>query len=106
MALNNDDCVIGVPSIQCPSCGFALDLIGPKIGKLSKRQRKEFEKIQDMYSTSSSVNGVDDDAPRVGKSEHPERTFVVVSCGNHRCEQYNSFKVIEVPRIKTATAKV
>jgi hypothetical protein len=29
-----------------------------------------------------------------------------VTCNNYHCDQYNKFKVLQLPRIKTASAKV
>ena len=49
---NNDDCVFGIPSIQCPSCLQLFDLSGPKAEKFSKQQR------QDMFGPNQQAVGV------------------------------------------------
>lgn len=36
---SNDEVVLGIPSIQCPSCRFSLDLSGKPIEKFTKEGR-------------------------------------------------------------------
>jgi hypothetical protein len=35
----------------------------------------------------------------------PDNNFIVVSCENHFCEQYNKIKVLKIPRLDVKTAK-
>lgn len=106
--LNNDDCVLGVPNIQCPSCEFMLELNGKKFGKFSKAQRrKRHGAIRGEQVNAESTRGY---SPRVddedGPSDFPERVFMCLSCPNELCEQYTKFKVMELPKVKVSTAKV
>ena len=101
---SNDESVWAVPSIQCPSCGYSMDLSGQKIGKLSKKQREDLRK-QNLYGTTTSSRESNEDS-EMRPSEAAEHTFVVVSCGNHRCEQYNRFKVLRIPKLETPVVKV
>lgn len=104
---SNDDCVMGVPSIQCPSCSALLEVnYHRRIDKFSKAQRRKMHDCS-AYGTSATdgtyqVKSEPEDLP----SEAPERNFVLTSCSNTRCDQYNKFKILELPRIKTSTVKV
>jgi hypothetical protein len=66
-----------------------------RIYKMSKRQIQAQMKNEYSPITTQNVS-----------SEMAERTFVLVTCGNYKCEQYTKFKVLELPRIKTSTASV
>jgi hypothetical protein len=106
---SNDEVVFGIPQIQCPSCGQILAMeFRRRFDKFSKAQRKE------MYrATNTAASGSNEaswmrrepdaeDAP----STQPEKNYIVTSCDNGMCDQYNKFKVLLIPRIKTASAKV
>ena len=102
---NNDEVVLGIPSIQCPSCYYTLDLSGPKIGKFTKAQRRRSDEAsQNQRATSDRFHREPDgeDMP----SGAPEKILVVVTCGNPHCEQYNKIKVLQLPRITVPSAKV
>lgn len=101
--MSNDETVWAIPSIQCPSCGFTLDLSGTKVEKLSKAQRRKMD--QDSRA-GGSYSAMDSSDPEMNPSVRGEHTFVLVSCSNHRCEQYNRFKVLRIPKIVTAAVKV
>lgn len=104
--LNNNDCVLGMPHMQCPSCKQTFDLSKNQIDKLSKRQRKAMLDDRRSYGFATSSNRSGDDSPKSTPSEMPERNFVVVTCHNVDCDQYTKFKVLELPRIKASTADV
>ena len=107
---SNDDVVFGVPQIQCPSCQQLLDCSGKRLDKFTKEQRRRMTQSENTYGGDSSTprtqrnepfpNG--EDAP----SEAAEKNYILVTCQNYRCDQYNKFKVLQIPRIKTASAKV
>lgn len=102
---SNDEVVLGIPSIQCPSCYCMLDLSGPKIGKFTKSQRRRAEEAnRNQCATSDRFHRKPDaeDLP----SSAPEKVLVVVTCGNPLCEQYNKIKVLQLPRITVPSAKV
>ena len=107
---SNDEVVFGIPNIQCPSCGNVQDLSKNRIDKFSKQQRKRMTQTGGSYTSENtpySTTGRDpfpngDDSP----SEMAEKNFIVVSCGNIHCEQYNKFKVLKIPRIHTPSVKV
>ena len=95
---SNDEVVIGLPDIQCPSCGRRLDLT-KQIQKLSKAQ---IEAQRRGSATQMSTNARAEEPP----SNLPQNAFIVVSCDNEYCEQYNKLKVLKVPRIHTPSVKV
>lgn len=111
---SNDDVVWGMPTIQCPSCKFTLDLSetsSPHIQKYSKAQREkmyckaetEYDSAKSSYETVRMKSLFDrEDAPSMA----PENVFTVVTCSNARCEQYNKLKVLRIPRISTPSIKV
>lgn len=98
---SNDDVVWGVPQVQCPSCEFILDLSGQKVHKYSKAQCRQHASDPNgdtsnyVYGTYGSTTI----APETPASTAPHNTFVVVSCSNERCEQYNKLKVLRIPRL-------
>jgi len=109
---SNDEVVFGIPSVQCPSC-MQLFLVSSdrRIDKFTKAQRQRMTQATNTCATVDSSkpytshrdpfpNG--EDAP----SEAPEKNFIVISCGNIRCDQYNKFKVFRIPRIHTPSVKV
>ena len=101
---NNDDVLFGIPQIQCPSCGFLLDCGKTRFDKYTKQQRRQRDCVVGEsnrgYSPDPFPTG--EDSP----SDAPEKNFIVVSCENIRCNQYNKFKVLTIPRIRVASAKV
>lgn len=103
---SNDEVVLGIPSIQCPSCRYVLDLSGKPIEKFTKKQRKQAdeESRNQCVSTADRFHREPDaeDFP----STAPQKVLIVLTCSNTRCDQYNKIKVMELPRIATATAKV
>jgi hypothetical protein len=106
---NNDEVVFGIPSIQCPSCGATAEISSKnRIDKFSKEQRKRMTRGGDTYSTASTPSRFQDPFPNGEDqpSEFPEKNFVVISCSNFHCEQYNKFKVLKIPRIHTPSVKV
>lgn len=107
---SNDDCVMGIPSIQCPTCGYCLEVRSERrIDKYSKAQRRKMQQAENTMGVASGDKPYQFNQPAAPEdlpSEAPERNFVLTSCGNTHCDQYNKFKVLELPRIKTSTAKV
>ena len=107
---SNDDCVMGIPQIQCPTCACMLDVSSTRrIDKFSKAQRRKMQQAQNVTGSTRGDKPYqfnEPTAPEDMPSEAPERNFVLASCGNHHCDQYNKFKVLELPRIKVSTAKV
>jgi hypothetical protein len=102
---SNDEVVLGIPSIQCPSCRYVLDLSGKPIEKFTKGQRRRAEEeSRNQCSTSTRTQRAQDaeDLP----SSAPQKVLIVVTCPNPHCDQYNKIKVMELPRIKTPSAKV
>jgi hypothetical protein len=102
---SNDDVLLGVPNIQCPSCMSTLCTTNyQRIDKFSKKQRKQRHQKGGQYygETVRSDTPMPEDIP----SEAPENNFVVVSCSNEICEQYNRIKVLRLPRIECPTVKV
>ena len=104
---SNDEVVFGIPQIQCPSCQHTMDLSKGRIDKFSKKQRKQLNSA-DVCSTTSQRNYSPDPCPNGedAPSPMPEKNFIVVSCGNMHCEQYNTIKILPIPRIAVASAKV
>lgn len=101
---------MGLPNIQCPSCQYVIDCSGRQIEKLSKTQRERRYNTNGEAWTPEAAVGIprkrtsfdgEDEA-----SEFPENAFLVVSCGNERCQQYNKLKVLRIPRIHTPSIKV
>lgn len=105
---SNDEVVLGIPSIQCPSCQQMLDISGKKFEKFTKAQRKEMHGNVNTYARGDYRQAAPDPFPtgEDERSQAAEKTLVVVSCENHHCEQYNKIKVLELPRIKTPSIKV
>jgi len=107
---SNDEVVFGIPNIQCPSCGNVQDLSKNRIDKFSKQQRKKMHggvNYEGRFSGDAASPQRDpfpngEDSP----SEAPEKNFIIFSCENHHCEQYNKFKVLKIPRIHTPSVKV
>ena len=101
---SNDDVVWGLSTIQCPSCGFTLNVSGEKLHKFSQQQRKQMYSTN-QCNTSSSSYSRHPELEDISSAE-PENTFVVITCGNCRCEQYNKIKVLRVPRLSAPSVKV
>ncbi len=100
---SNDEVLLGIPNIQCPSCMSSLCMTSyQRIDKFSKKQRKQRHQKGYYAETVQSDTPMPEDSP----SEAPENNFVVVSCGNETCEQYNRIKVLRLPRIECPTVKV
>lgn len=103
---SNDEVVWAVPQIQCPTCEHVLVQNGGKIHKFTKEQRKR--KFGDgMNYSNESARGYSP-APHVEDqpSCQPEITYIVVTCENERCPQYNKIKVMTVQRIHTPSVKM
>lgn len=102
---SNDDVVLGIPQIQCPSCQQLLDCSRPQIHKFTKRQRRDQNRenctVDGRYATISRQPDAED-VP----STAAEKNYLVVTCDNPRCEQYNKIKVMPIPRLAVASAKV
>jgi hypothetical protein len=107
---SNDEVVVGVPQIQCPSCMQVLALNGQKVEKFSKFQRKKLEEAMNQFSPSAGARDYQrgphpidmEDLP----SERPEKVYVVVTCENRHCEQYNKIKILKLPRLHTPSVSV
>lgn len=106
---SNDETVLEIPNIQCPSCKSALYVDGQKImTKFSKEQRQNFSQGSNTcesskpYTVPRRTEFDHEDQP----SEEPEHEYVMVSCSNFRCRQYNKFKLLKLPKIVTPTIKV
>lgn len=101
---SNDEVVWGLPQLQFPTCENHLHM-NQKISKLSKQQRRE--KYGDGESTMK-FSPRDYPTPHVEDcpSNHPEATFLVVSCDNERCPQYNKIKVVRIPRLSAPSVKL
>lgn len=110
---SNDEVLWGLPMIQCPSCQFTLDTSGAKVEKYSKAQRAT--RHPDTYAFESHTEKAC--IQTVGKprtlfdgedqsSGFAENVFLVLSCGNERCEQYNKIKVLRMPRLHAPSVKV
>lgn len=104
--MNNNECVYGIPNIQCPSCNSTLSMGGTKINKLSARQRKAYidgsNMPADSYQQQTTRNFEEEDYP----SKYAEHVYVIVTCDNPRCDQYGRFKSLELPRVNTPSIKV
>ena len=97
---NNNDVVLGIPSMQCPSCRSVLELT-KCVDKMSKTQ------IRSMRGEHAIGGAYQVSVPRPDDpSQCPEKNYIIVSCGNFQCEQYNKFKVVEIPRLKAPSAAV
>jgi hypothetical protein len=86
-----------------------LDLSRPKIEKFTKGQRKRQEQGDTRFDSTTARNFVAGPHPTDREdlpSEMAEKVFVVVTCDNPRCEQYNKIKVLQLPRLRTSSAKV
>lgn len=105
---SNDESVFGIPHIQCPSCGSTVDTSKNRIDKFTKAQRKRMTQSENTYGETQQRNYSPDPFPNGEDkpSEFPEKNFIVVSCSNFHCEQYNKFKVLKIPRIHTPSVKV
>ena len=103
---SNDEAVFGIPQIQCPSCQQLLDIRGKRIDKFTKQQRKRMDETTNTYSTSGSH--VRDPFPtgEENPSESAEKNYVIVTCQNHHCDQYNKIKILKLPRLYTPSVKV
>lgn len=105
---SNDEVVWGLPQIQCPTCQNALQLDrGNMLHKLSKEQRKR--KYGDGSNcTQSSTRDRLAREPNIEDvpAENAENTFVVVTCDNERCPQYNKVKVLRIPRLSAPSVKL
>jgi hypothetical protein len=101
----NDNVVWGLPNIQCPTCRFAMET-GTPFQKRSKKQRKATENTAAEGSYTTASSGRREQWSEDSPSEFPDNTFIAVTCPNERCEQYNKFKILRVPRIETPSAKV
>ena len=105
---SNDVVILGIPNIQCPSCGCTFETSKNRFDKFTKAQRKRMTQpaVGGSYTDSRGYsqdpfpNGEDE------PSDMPEKNYVVVSCSNFHCNQYNKFKVLELPRIVTPSVKV
>ena len=102
---SNDDVVLGIPQIQCPSCQQLLDCSRPQIHKFTKRQRRDQDQGNCAAGGSYATAYRQPDAEDV-LSAAPEKNYLIVTCENRRCEQYNKVKVMLIPRIAVASAKV
>lgn len=102
---SNDETLFAIPQISCPSCQCVMDLSRNQFQKLSKEQRKALHN-QNTYATTS--RNYDNSRPDsdMEPDDAPEHTFVVVSCSNHYCKQYNRFKVCKLPKIAAPSIKV
>ena len=103
---SNDEVVLGIPDVYCPTCGATFDTSRNRIDKFSKQQRKRMTSGDSCNATSLGYSPdpfpTGEDVP----SEEPEKNFVVLSCNNLHCAQYNKFKVMKIPRIYAPSAKV
>ena len=97
---SNDEVVFAIPQIQCPSCQHVMDMSKGRIDKFTKAQRQRMNQETNTCETRESgkpytshrdpfPNG--EDTP----SEAPEKNFIIISCGNTHCDQYNKFKVFK-----------
>lgn len=102
---SNDESVLAIPTIQCPSCKYTLDLSGSKVGKYTKAQRKRIED-EGRNMTASTSNYRQDPTGEDNPSSFPEKEFMLVTCSNIRCEQYNKIKVLELPKLRTPSVKI
>lgn len=106
---SNDDVILDMPSATCPSCGCLFDLSKNRFDKYTKQQRKQMNQATNYESASTPTRGYSPDPFPTGEdtpSEAPEKNFVVLSCGNMHCDQYNKFKVLRIPRLATPSVKV
>jgi hypothetical protein len=104
---SNDEVVIALPNIYCPSCNCLFDTSRNRIDKYSKQQRKRMSQATGTCSTNQRSYTPEpfptgEDVP----SESPEKNFIVFTCHNMHCDQYNKFKVFLIPRILTLSVKV
>lgn len=106
---SNDETLLGIPSVYCPSCGSLLDTTKHRADKYTKQQRKQRHgsntnacDYQAMGTFRSDPFPTGEDSP----SEAPEKNFVIVTCTNERCDQYNKFKVMKLSRIYTPSVRV
>jgi len=107
---SNDEVVFGIPHIKCPSCQQELDMSGKRVDKFTKEQRRRMKQSENKYVMDSFRPYTQTNDPFPTGEDHPseaaEKNYVLVSCSNFRCDQYNKFKVLQLPRLKTASVKV
>ncbi len=105
---SNDEVILDMPNAHCPSCGCLFDLSNNRFDKYSKQQRRKMREATNGYATTDSRVYAPDPFPtgEDAPSEDPEQNFVVLSCGNLHCSQYNKFKVLRLQRVATPSVKV
>jgi hypothetical protein len=102
MMPSNDEVILDIPNARCPSCDFVLDMSARRIDKYTQAQRKRMNNQANQSTTLSYRTPAPEDVP----SDFPEKNFIVVTCSNFHCEQYNKIKVLQIPRLHTPSAKV
>lgn len=105
---SNDEVLFGIPDIYCPSCNSLLDTSKNRVDKYSKEQRKRMFQSVNYEASTTSLGRASDPFPNGedSPSEQPEKNFIIFTCTNPHCEQYNKFKVMRIPRIHTPSVKV
>lgn len=106
---SNDEVLLGIPYVYCPSCNSQIDVSRYRVDKYSKQQRKwrHGPNTDSWGYQAMSTHRVDpfptgEDSP----SEAPEKNYAIVTCSNDHCEQYNKFKVMRIERIHTPSVQV
>jgi hypothetical protein len=95
---DNKDVVHAIPSYFCPGCGYQFSITRDRwVSKRSKRLLKQDREQVHVEASTRSSDTIRFD--EYGLPEPNDNDFVVVTCGNHTCSQYDKVKVIRIPRV-------
>jgi len=101
---SNDQTVLAIPHIQCPSCKMSIHVGNLTVNKFSKAQRKaQLESYNSCSPGSSQESYIDND---MSTEYSPEQEFVIITCDNIACKQYNVFKVLKLPKLIVPSMRV
>lgn len=103
---SNDEVVLGIPTLLCPSCQSRFDTSKPHVEKFSKRQRDAMRSETNQSNSSKSAGPLSSFNGEDGTDHTPEHSFLVLSCPNQYCQQYNKIKVFRIQRVHTPSVKV
>lgn len=104
----NRDAVHALSTYLCPECGNQFDLRRDKwITKRSKAQRRrDSEHGEYSRATTSSSSVTYTVAGSHDNCDTDDNAFVIVTCDNRSCSQYEVVKVIRIPRVGTASTEL
>lgn len=77
---SNDNVVLGVPVIYCPSCN----------GVLGVDMQLRFNSLPEERVAQMKKDGIGE----------PGKSYVLVSCEDEHCDQHHRIKILQVPKLK------